>query len=58
MSISEVNDLVDKDVDPPMDESRTNRIRLLNLKMGVTEDMLQQGGKTPGEKHLEMIEKS
>ena len=41
-----------------MDESRTNRIRLLNLKMGVTEDMIEHTGKTPGEKHLEMIEKS
>lgn len=50
--------MADRDVDPPMDESRTNRIRLLNLKMGVTDDMLEQGGKTPGEKHLEMIEQS
>jgi hypothetical protein len=41
-----------------MDESRTNRIRLLNMKMGVTEDMLEHSIKTPGEKHLEMIEKS
>lgn len=36
MSISEVNDIVDKDVDPPMDGSRLNKIRLLNMKMGVT----------------------
>ena len=41
-----------------MDESRVNRIRLLNMKMGVTEDMLEHSIKTPGEKHLEMIERS
>ena len=52
MSISDVNDIVDKDVEPPMDESRLNRIRLLNMKMGVTEDMLEHSVKTPGEKHL------
>jgi hypothetical protein len=53
-----VNQVIDRDVDPPMEESRTNRIRLLNLKMGVTDDMLEHSSKTPGEKHLEMIEKS
>lgn len=41
-----------------MDESRTNRIRLLNMKLGVTEDMLEHSVKTPGDKHLEMIEKT
>jgi hypothetical protein len=58
MSISEVNQVMDKDVEPPMDESRQNRIRLLNMKLGVTEGMLEGSFKTPGEKHLEMIEKS
>lgn len=55
MTISEVNQVIDRDVEPPMDESRVNMIRLLNMKMGVTEDMLEHSIKTPGEKHLEMI---
>lgn len=41
-----------------MDQSRTNKIRLLNMKLGVDEDMLEHNIKTPGEKHLEMLEKS
>ncbi len=41
-----------------MNSTRLNQIRLLNMKMGVTEEMLDHSLKTPGEKHLEMIEKS
>jgi hypothetical protein len=52
MSISEVNEIADREVDPPMDESRLNRIRLLNLKLGVTDDMLEHSVKSPGERHL------
>jgi hypothetical protein len=52
MTISEVNEIVDKSVDPPMDESRLNRIRLMNQSIGVTEDMLEHSIKTPGEKHV------
>ena len=37
MSISEVNEISDKDMEPPIDESRLNKIRMLNMKMGVTE---------------------
>lgn len=52
MSISDVNSISDREVDPPMDQSRLNRIRLLNMKMGVTEDTLEHSVKTPGEKYL------
>ena len=59
MSISEANDVVDKDVDPPFfDGSRTNKIRMLNMQLGVTADDIDSSLKTPGEKHLEMIEKA
>lgn len=58
MGLSAVNEVIDKDVDPPMEGSRLNRIRLLNMKMGVTEEMLEHSVKSPGEKHLEMLEKS
>ena len=58
MGLSEVNNVIDRDVDPPAEGSRQNRIRLMNLKMGVTEEMLEHNVKSPGEKHIEMIEKS
>ena len=58
MSISEINSVIDKDIDPPSEGSRLNRIRLLNMKMEVTEEMIDHSIKTPGEKHLELIEQS
>lgn len=58
MTISEINEIADKEVDPPLDGTRLNKIRHLNMKMGVTEDMLEHSIKSPGEKHLEMLEKS
>lgn len=58
MSLSEMNEVVDRDVDPPLEGSRLNRIRLMNLKMGVTDEMMEHNIISPGEKHLEMLEKS
>jgi hypothetical protein len=40
MSISEVNSIVDREVEPPEDGSRQNKIRLYNFKMGVTQEDL------------------
>ena len=49
MSLSEANDVADKDVDPPFfDGSRQNKIRMLNMQLGVTPDDIDSTLKTPG----------
>jgi len=35
MSLSEVNQIIDQQEEPPADGSRLNRIRLLNMKLDV-----------------------
>jgi len=48
MSISEVNSIADREVEPPDDGSRQNKIRLYNYKFGLTEEDMQHYVKTPG----------
>lgn len=45
-------------MEPPSEGSRQNRIRYFNHKFGLTEEDLEHMVKSPGEKHLEMLEQS
>lgn len=57
MSLSQINEVRDKDVPPSMNGDRAEAIRCMNYQMGVDEETFEHSGlKSPGEKHLDQIE--